>query len=133
MPGKKNCLSLPHYYPTGSLLLKEVKGAALRHMNDMCSTGRSSQSFFWLWNTIQKALQEHGLYADVLLPAKTFGHLQDAPRSTEGRRKIIFKQDSAQALAEEASNAMGMEQAAIFFRHSHVIICTTMLIAQWVS
>ena len=64
---------------------------------------------------------------------KTFGHLEDAPRSTEVRRKIIFKQDSAQTLAEEASNAMGMEQAAIFFSLSHLIICTILLIIQWVS
>ena len=100
MPGKKNVLSPPHYYPTGSLLLKEVKGAALRHMDDICSMGRANEGFFWLWNTMQKALQENALCVDVLLPEKTFGHLQDAPRSTEGRRKNIFKQDSAQTLAE---------------------------------
>ena len=50
-----------------------------------------------------------------------------------GKRKIIFKQDSAQTLAEEASNAMGMEQAAILFSLSHLIICTILIIIQWVS
>ena len=43
---------------------------------------------------------------------KPLGHLHDAKVSTGGRRRVIFKQGSADELASDALNAFGMEQAA---------------------
>lgn len=105
-------MSPPDYYPSSSQMLKELTNAVQDHMDNVCWTGRKNNSFFWLWNMAQKVMQEHGLFGDVLPPERTFGHLQDAPGSTGGRRKVIFKQGSADELAPYALNAIGMEQAA---------------------
>jgi hypothetical protein len=111
-PGKRNFMSPPDYYPTESQMLKDLTTAVQHHMDNVYRTGRENHSFFWLWNMAQTMLQKHGFFGDVLPPEKTFGHLHDAKGSAGGRRRVIFKQGSADELASDALNAFGMEQAA---------------------
>ena len=104
-------VSPPIYFPSGSPLLKDMIGFAMNHMADTCSSGKRNNSFFWLWNTMQTKIHDHGFFGDVLPPHSIFGHLQDAPNTSGTRRKLIFKKDSAPDLTVDAMNAFGMEQA----------------------
>jgi hypothetical protein len=101
-PGKRSLLSLPHYYPKGSDVLKEIADKAVSEIAG-ASSGAVSRTAFRLLDAVQQTLQARGLYGDVL-------EADAACLSTE-RPNALFIAHWTQDLDHPARTAFGLQQA----------------------
>lgn len=101
-PGKRNLLSLPHYYPEGSDVLKEIADKAVSEIA-ATSSGAKSCTAFSLRDAVQQKLQAHGLYSDVLEA--------DAACLCADRPDALFIEQCTKDLDHLAQNAFGLQQA----------------------
>ncbi len=101
-PGKRSLLSLPHYYPEGSDVLKEIADKAVSEIA-AASSGAKSRTAFRLLDAVQQKLQARGLYGDVLEA--------DAACLCRERPNALFIEQWTQDLDHLAQNAFGLQQA----------------------